>query len=508
MAETTFPKEDAAEPLVYRPLCGFAIASFLIGVGFAAYLLLVGLWCLRDRSPLLLPLLVPAIPFGGAALAVGAFLRIRNAEGTLAGWKLAQWGWWLNLLCGLGYLAYYVAVYLAVTSQAETYTLRCFAYVKQGKDKLNNAFLMTLPPAQRENVNPEDEQELRLRFGRSMGGGGTGQLAPLDNFRYDELVRFIAQGGDKTQIEPLGVREWEYKNDAYRVLRSYRITTEEGSYLVAMRTLGSESRTREYKGRQWQVEWREHKIEQKDYSPLGQRLIQLSDDSRQFADYWMGEVRQGRVLQAYLETCDPVRRPALLAEFTGRRIAAALATATAPAVEGVATALRLVPVLVPELARVGYLPRPAETAASYEALFDQAGLLKTDQLEPDSDRTRAAVRNALRRLLGGVSDGTALLTMPSERTLALSHWQAVGDRLQIDGPREFGLREPDGKMYRLRGYLRVETDSGATATNAPTAWRVVSLELVAANEMTREMMMRMAGRGAMRAGSMGRRPGR
>src|SRR5262249_22759811 len=155
---------------------GFAIASLAFGAFFAVYLVLAALWALRDRSPLLPPAWLLALPFIGAALALTAMYLIRNSEGTLAGMKLAVWGWWLSVGFGLGYGAYYGATAVAVQKQAEDFALAWLNKIKDGK--FGDAFMDTQDPANRKKFNPEDLERINFQFLMAMGMPKDGVLRP------------------------------------------------------------------------------------------------------------------------------------------------------------------------------------------------------------------------------------------------------------------------------------------------------------------------------------------
>src|SRR5216684_3189869 len=211
MAEpTTFPEEHVRELVVYRRISGFAITSLAFAVSFAVCLVMATLWGLRDRSPLLLPAFVQALPVIGAALALTAMYLIRNSEGTLAGMKLAVWGWWLSVVFGLGYGAYYGATSLAVQKQAEDFALGWLNKVKDGK--FGDAFMDTQDPANRQKLKSEALDQINIQFLMAMGMPKDGVLRPpLDVFRENPLVHLIEQGGAATQIVPLAVKSWDFK---------------------------------------------------------------------------------------------------------------------------------------------------------------------------------------------------------------------------------------------------------------------------------------------------------
>ncbi len=74
-----------------------------------------------------LPVFLPSAVLWLAAAAAGvsflAQLRIRNAEGTMAGMVLARWGLWLSVLMGVTYFVYIWVTGLALAKQADDFLM-------------------------------------------------------------------------------------------------------------------------------------------------------------------------------------------------------------------------------------------------------------------------------------------------------------------------------------------------------------------------------------------------
>jgi hypothetical protein len=68
------------------------------------------------------------------------------------------------------------------------------------------------------------------------------------------LVRIIREGRPNVSIEPGAVKEWSYDSGTYKVYRTYRITTDDGSWDVALAMISSEPEAAGDK-RKWRVEW-------------------------------------------------------------------------------------------------------------------------------------------------------------------------------------------------------------------------------------------------------------
>src|SRR5262249_822414 len=154
---------------------------------------------------------------------------------------------------------------------------------------INEAFLRTIRPEQRLNVSPEDENLLRARFDMTAFSARGG----LSMFRSSELVHLIQQGGQESQIEPLGVQDWQFTEAGYRVARLYKVTTPEGEVEVVFITVSAESKTRAYEGRQWHVYWDHASLPPARLTAYGQRLTGLRMQAFGFADAWKNKVLSG-----------------------------------------------------------------------------------------------------------------------------------------------------------------------------------------------------------------------
>src|SRR5262249_37684690 len=94
--------ERPAEPLVYRPVSGLAIAGLIFAALYAAIVLFSVVLAFVRRQPFFLPGWMLTLAIAGAVLSFLALRQIRTSEGTRAGVPLARWGLWLSALFGVG----------------------------------------------------------------------------------------------------------------------------------------------------------------------------------------------------------------------------------------------------------------------------------------------------------------------------------------------------------------------------------------------------------------------
>jgi hypothetical protein len=324
------PAERPADPQVYRPLSVLAIIGFGIVGLYGLVLVLCAAAAVLKGSTLLWPLSTLVIPLTGVAVCAAAWISIQRSEGTKAGGTLAVWGMMLGFGFALTYSAYYGAKYLVIRDQAMKYGEDWLREVTKGR--LDIAFNRTRLPEQRldesdprklhetleSSVNQQIAQDPRMRDNRQGG--------PLDQFHHNPLCQLLLQGGEETQIQPLGVNSWDYSKGGYEVLLSYRISTPEASAEIYLDTLGSEGRTGD---RAWNVVMSQSKIRDGTMNPtkVGQAMGSLRTVAYGFQQKWRERISQGRLVEAYLDWRPPDERRALLANFSGQVILTNVATA-------------------------------------------------------------------------------------------------------------------------------------------------------------------------------------
>src|SRR4051812_13385041 len=123
MPEPTADKSPAtaAAPAVYNPLSILAVLGLGAAALYAGIVIVNAVSALQRGEPLLLPDWFLLLPLAGAGLSLLALRQIRNAEGTLSGERLCQWGLGLSVVVGLAYGAYYLVTGWAIQHQANTF---------------------------------------------------------------------------------------------------------------------------------------------------------------------------------------------------------------------------------------------------------------------------------------------------------------------------------------------------------------------------------------------------
>jgi hypothetical protein len=463
MAEPITPPSRPVPPPVtdrdadaYRPLSLLALAGFVVACLWALIVVLGGVAAVLAGSPWLMPLWTFLLPLAGAALAGVALFQIRQSEGTRAGAALAVWGLLLSVLFGLGYGAYVAATRLAVEQQAKAVAQDWFDKLRDGK--VYAAYRLTIDPARRSAVpegdpaNPADP-ELREALETRFNVGDAGGKGALSQFEQNFVVRSLVQAGRNAEVKPLGINQLDYEHDGYVVKLNYGITTPEAVTEVVLALRGRTSPNRAFKGRQWGIAWAEsrprpdhHKL-----TPRGEQVGRLRQSAAGFIFAWMKKLADGRLDEAFLDTCAPDDRPPRLAAYGVRTCGALLAGCPAAA--------------DPELARRLFLPGYAE--------FADGALVRA---EPGTfwamPQNRAVVPEEFKKLFQRPRE----LLLPTLRpdVSPPAPWSRDDKTLRVAHDFQMVV----GGKHNVEGRIVVETDAAALESSTPPAWRLAAFELV------------------------------
>jgi hypothetical protein len=482
---TTFPEEHVREPLIYRPISGFAIAAIIVAVSYALIVLLACIAGLSEATPVLLSPWLQVLAVIGAGLAIAAWVQIHRSEGTVAGMKLALSSLILSAFFGLGYGAYYVATYLAIRYQADTFVQGWFHKLQEGK--INTAFLLTQDPAQRKNVNPEDEEGINARF---PAAGMARQMlgkTPLEVFRENKVVHIVFQGGPSTRITPLGVKDWAYEAGAYRVMRTYQIDTDEGAFEAQVIVKGTQSKTREYEGRQWSITTGGLKLDHEEVSARGKEILALNEQTNQFLEEWGNKLVSNLLEEAFLDTREPAERTRLARQYDSRRAALPVLALGITTVAPWAGANFLVLTTSPEfdeLARQLLLPGYAEQ-------FHRLAILKTDKFRAGDVEVRDQILTAVKGMFAPVRMGEPrLLALKPGYISGYQTWKVDNaGRVQLPHDCRLSIGVGGKFKYSALATITLVSDPGALTAGRKPGWRVVSVELMNGEDVARNRSM-------------------
>ena len=308
MADLLPPAERPGEPVVYKPVSGLALVGLILSLLFAAVVLVSTAVALAQGAPLYLAGWVLGIAVAAALMSFIAQLRIRNAEGTLAGLPLARWGLWVSVLVGVTYFVYSWVTGLALAKQANDFLLvkadddsgflPRLLNARKNQTDLYHAFLLSLPATSRGGSKPDREDQMLFQFDQSNPEGGPGQIS---SFRTHPLVLALSRDPAAVTIEPLRVLEWKYEQNSYHVYRNYRFTTPEAVIEHVIPVQSTEG-VAQGDQRKWFVALVKTKtLNSVKFTPVGNNLMALRTHGRGSIDQWRSEVMNGKPVPEYKE---------------------------------------------------------------------------------------------------------------------------------------------------------------------------------------------------------------
>jgi hypothetical protein len=458
MAEPTSvltPPEPASAD-VYRPLSAMAVASLAVAGLYASLLAVLSIVAFATGTPLFLAMWTVVIPAVGLVLAILARLRIRNSEGVLSGEVLTKWAWWLSLLFGLGYIAYYVGAYLAVSNQAETFTTEWLSKVRDGK--IAEAFLETQEPAKRKGVNPADPEAMYLRYGIAQGR----RRGPMAGFQDQDVIHLIQRAGPDLTVTPLGVKGWDYDKGGYQVAEVYRLTTPEGSFDVDLTVRSSEGPGIE--GRKWHMQPAIKLAGPPQLTSLGMTLDRWYAPAHQFVQEWVKKRNDGNIGAAFLDTLPLPQRKPLQQEYQARLILGSFFLggdwAAAPLSE---SGLKKY--------RAGELEPPDATGSTKFIRSEELQALKAEKLPLESEITNR-FQDPMAIVLRG-PEGRGWWRIISHDQGVVRYFFPVG--LVVLEP---GKDLSSSARYNCEAALIVESDAGELTAERIPSWRLVGIQLL------------------------------
>src|SRR5262249_19842114 len=109
----------------YKPLALFAVVAFVVSVLFSSVIVVLTVYGLITRKPFMEAWLIP-VAFSGVLLSIAARGQISLSGGPRDGLGLAKIAWWLSLVGGAMYTAYYSGNMMAIQSQARRFVHESF----------------------------------------------------------------------------------------------------------------------------------------------------------------------------------------------------------------------------------------------------------------------------------------------------------------------------------------------------------------------------------------------
>jgi hypothetical protein len=268
------PVDRPASEIDYKPVSVVAVAALIVSGLFVLIVVVTAISAFVSKRPALNweILLIAVI---GLGLSIAGRIHVRRSEETRTGLRLTTIAWWSSVLGGVIFAAYYGGSVFALWKQSEKAADDWFDALK--KQQFDRAFLATIPPMQRQGVNPQNATEIEARFGPGASA-----------FRGSELVRFFQRNGDGIVVEPRGLGKLEQIDSGYRMQLAYRLASPEGVFDLTPVLTGSEGKN--FNGREWQISTDGNLIA-RSRTTYGRLVLELQNEARFVADNWLKAVR-------------------------------------------------------------------------------------------------------------------------------------------------------------------------------------------------------------------------
>jgi hypothetical protein len=257
----------------YKPLALFAVAAFAVSALFTTIIVVLTVWGLITRKPFMEAWLIP-VAFSGVLLSIAGRWQISLAEGTREGLRLTKIAWWLSLVGGAMYTAYYFGNLMAIQNQARRFVHEELLTKLKDK-KIEEAFASTVKPNQRKGMNIGD---IKARFGDV--------VAP---FKLEPLPRMYQRADGVAEVEDVGVDHTDAKAEGLAVFTRFLVRTPEGAFDVGVPVIGVENP--ETGAREWFVERNQIRVKPLYISTYGGLLSSLQEEVDNFFTAWLHQKR-------------------------------------------------------------------------------------------------------------------------------------------------------------------------------------------------------------------------
>jgi hypothetical protein len=282
------------EAVGYAPVAPLAVVA--LGISVVTALIIAGLWLTANHSgkPIYQPaLLLPGL--AGAVIALVAGKQIRASDGTKSGRKLASVALWTaGLTCAI-YIAYLIAVDLAIRNESSKFSIAWIDKVATAPSEA--ALLDCLDPATRQSIDPQDHNGIRERFDNELAA-----------FRRNDIIRLIRRSSVSHDVKLLGIREWSLADGGYVVHQVFEFHGPEGKFELRCPVLGRDMPA--MGRRSWQVSARRLDMASREMTALGRLVFDLQLESHRHLMEWTQAINSGKSHDAFLETLPLTQREA------------------------------------------------------------------------------------------------------------------------------------------------------------------------------------------------------
>jgi len=206
-----------------------AVAAVCVALVYVLLLVGLGLGANAKKLPLV-EIWLFGIAGLGVVLAFAARVRISNSEGTLTGIPYASAAWWVCVVGGLAYMAYFLTLEWTVRADAEralnewTTQLKAANPNDPDDEAFNQAMLFMLPPNER--VQAKDNLRLvKQNFGATPA---------YTSFRHSDLFPLLQRNKGQCEFVPQGLRSWKPGSGKLECDLSVLLRTPEGEFPMSV----------------------------------------------------------------------------------------------------------------------------------------------------------------------------------------------------------------------------------------------------------------------------------
>ena len=264
----------------YAPISWTAVAALGFAVAFVVITALLAITSLSKQQSLIEPRLL-VLPVLVVILAFVARRQILGSEGTRAGLRYANVGWYIAVVGGLTYATYLFAIEFAVRNDAEREFLAFSAPL--GKLDAANAqdpafysavYVMISPGARGSMSSPTDAAGMDASF-----------KDLVLSFRSTDLARVCTRNPGRVTFKTTGLVDWEQKPRLITCTIKAQMSCPEGDFdlVVPMRADIEDNRQR-----RWMVvPSKEGYVKGRKLTPYGWFVEGVEQSGRQFASDMM-----------------------------------------------------------------------------------------------------------------------------------------------------------------------------------------------------------------------------
>jgi prepilin signal peptidase PulO-like enzyme (type II secretory pathway) len=264
----------------YAPISWTAVAALAVAVAFVVVTVVLAITSFSKQQSLIEPRLL-VLPVFVVILAFVARRQILGSEGTRAGLRYANLGWYIAVVGGLTYATYLFAIEFAVRNDAEREFLAFSAPL--GKLDAANAqdpalyaaIYAMIPPGARSSVANSTDAV----------GMDAGFKDLVLNFRSTDLARVCTRNPGRVAFKTTGLIDWDQKPRLISCTIKARMSCPEGDFdlVVPMRAEIEDNRQR-----RWMiVPSKEGYVKGRKLTPYGWFVEGVEQSGRQFASDMM-----------------------------------------------------------------------------------------------------------------------------------------------------------------------------------------------------------------------------